>query len=658
MRIDYSPFGPLAGAGDERKQDPAAVPIKFDPNLAQAIAAIDELVSSHAPAVEIYDAVLAGAMLILDGDSGSLRFREMDNPDWTVAVAWHGSAGKGERWRHRAPLSAGLSGQVISTGEACALEDYQAAETGSQLAPAGTQAIIGVPIHEQKQVIGSLVVSSTTEGRRWTRRDWGMLAAYGLHIDGVVSVARASSTLQEALTDSLTGLANRRLLLERLQHEVVRADRGGEPVTVLFMDIDGFKAVNDSLGHHAGDQLLVGVAQRMRDCLRDGDVCARVGGDEFAVLLTGETEAEVVARRIIEAISKRFRIGTNELFVSASVGIVSGRDEAETLLRHADVAMYHAKRLGTTHFARFQPSMQAELVSRLELDGELRRAIEREEFVLHYQPLYDLRSGAIAWFEGLLRWQRPGRGLVGPLDFIPLAEATGIIVDIGQWVLDHGTLQLEEWWREAPIALSLNVSTRELRAPAYSETVRRAIDRSFPPSALILEVTEREPISEVRGVLETLNTIKALGVRIALDDFGTGYSTLLNLSNLPIDILKIAKPFLDLPARDQRKPHGLLAGIVGFGRHLGLTTVAEGIERPDQRTLVTELGCDLGQGFLLGRALNATAATALLVAERSGARPLSLRPKLAGPKSGERPARGPSHGARGGRRSRGAVDPS
>jgi diguanylate cyclase (GGDEF)-like protein len=658
MRIDYSPFGPPAEAAGERKQAPAAIPVRSDPVLAEAINVIQELVSRHAPAVEIYDAVLAGGLSLMDGDSGSLRFTEMDNPDWTVAVAWHGSAGKGERWRHRAPLSEGLSGRVISTGEPSALDDYQAAHTGSQLAPAGTQAIIGIPIREQKQVIGSLVVGTTAKGRHWTRRDSALLAAYGEQVNLVVAVARASSTLQEALTDSLTGLANRRLLLERLQHEVVRADRGGEPVTVLFMDIDGFKLVNDSLGHHAGDQLLVAVAQRLRGCVRDGDVCARVGGDEFAVLLTGATDPEMVARRIIESLSKRFPIGTNELFLSGSVGIASGRDEPETLLRHADVAMYHAKRAGTTHYARFEPSMQAALVSRLELDGEVRRAIERDELELHYQPLYDLRSGAIAWFEGLLRWRQPVRGLVAPLDFVPLAEASGIIVEIGRWVLEHGSRQLEDWWREAPIALSLNVSTRELRAPGYTEAVRQAIDRSFPPSALILEVTEREPISEVHGVLETLNAIKALGVRLALDDFGTGYSTLLNLSNLPIDILKIAKPFLDPPAREQRNPDGLLAGIVGFGRHLGLTTVAEGIERPDQRTLLAELGCDLGQGFLLGPPLDAAGASALLAAERAGARPLTSRPKLRGGPTGERPVRGASHAARGGRRSRGPVDPS
>jgi diguanylate cyclase (GGDEF)-like protein len=619
MPTDHSPPGPSTALAGEPKQAPAAVPAGTDVALVEAIMGIQELVSRHAPASEIYDAVVESALRLLGGDSGSLRFIEMDNPGWTVAVAWHGSAGEGERWRHRAPLSEGLSGRVISTGKPCALEDYQAARTGSQLAPAGTQAIIGVPIHEQKQVIGSLVVGSTIEGRHWTKRESELLAAYGEHVDVVVAVARAGSTLQEALTDSLTGLANRRLLLERLQHEVVRADRGGEPVTVLFMDIDGFKLVNDSLGHAAGDQLLVAIADRLRRCVRDGDVCARVGGDEFAVLLTRASDPEEVARRIIDGLSMRFQIGPDELFVSVSVGIARGRDQSETLLSQADVAMYHAKRAATTRYATFEPSMHAALVSRLQLDGELRRAIECGEFELHYQPLYELRSGAIAGFEGLIRWRHPTRGLVAPLEFIPLAESAGLIVEIGRWVLDRGSRQLEDWWREAPIALSLNVSTRELTAPGYAEAVRQAIDRAFPTSALILEVTERDPLEAVPGVLETLHEISALGVRLALDDFGTGYSTLLNLSNLPIDILKIAKPFLDMPARDHRHPNGLLAGIVGFGRHLGLTTVAEGIERPDQRALLAELGCDLGQGFLLGRPLDARAASALLADERAGA---------------------------------------
>ena len=261
---------------------------------------------------------------------------------------WRGtrSAGQGERWRHRAPITEGLSGRVIATGEPAVLEDYQAAQTGSQLAPEGTQAIIGVPIREQSRVVGSLVVSSTTAGRRWTQHERALLSTYAEHVGVVVAVARASSAMREALTDPLTGLANRRVLLDRLEHELVRGDRGGEPVTVLFMDLDGFKLVNDSLGHGVGDQLLVAVAERLRGAIREQDVCARLGGDEFAVLLVGAADPDAVARRIIEVVNRPFQIGKNEVFVSISVGIVGGRDEAETLLGHADVAMYHAKRSG------------------------------------------------------------------------------------------------------------------------------------------------------------------------------------------------------------------------------------------------------------------------------------------------------------------------
>ena len=592
-----------------------------DAALVKAIIGFQDLVSRRAAPAVIYQAVVDGALRLLNGDSSSLRFLDLEDPNWTVAVAWHGSSGEGERWRHRAPITEGLSGRVISTGKPLAIADYEAAQTGSQLAPAETQAIIGVPIREQNQVVGSLVVGSTIKGRHWTERESELLLEYGEHVSVAVALVRASNTLEQAFTDSLTGLANRRLLLDRLQHELAVADRGGEPVTLLFLDLDGFKLVNDSLGHSIGDRLLVAVAERLRGCVRDGDICSRVGGDEFAVLLVGRSHPEAVARRIIDAVQRGFEIASHEVFISVSVGIVSGRDDAETLLRHADVAMYHAKRAGTVHYARFEPSMQSARVSRLLLHTELRRAIERDEFELYYQPIYDLRSDTIAAFEALIRWQHPTRGLVAPLEFIPVAEEAGMILDIGHWVLGHACAQLAAWWQSTPVALSLNVSTSELRQGGYTDAVKAAIARAFPPSALILEVTEREPLEDVPGVLESLHAVKELGVRLALDDFGTGYSTLLNLSHLPIDILKIAKPFLDRSPSDQRNPHGLLAGVIGFGRHLGLTTVAEGIEHPAQRALLVELGCDLGQGFLFGRPLDTAAATRLLAAEQVPALP-------------------------------------
>jgi diguanylate cyclase (GGDEF)-like protein len=585
-----------------------------DRALVEAVLGVQSLVSRGAAATVIYQEVVDAALRLLRGDGGSLRFRDLDDPDWMVAVAWHTSAGEGERWRHRAPITEGLSGRVIATGEPAVLEDYQAAGTGSQLAPHGTQAIIGVPIREQNRLVGSLVVASTTAGRHWTEGERALLSAYADHVGVVLAIARAGAATREALTDALTGLANRRVLLDRLQHELVRGDRGGEPVTVLFMDLDGFKLVNDSLGHSVGDQLLVAVAERLRGAIRDHDVCARLGGDEFAVLLVGTADPDKVARRIIEVVNRPFQIGEDEVFVSISVGIVAGRDEAEVLLGHADVAMYHAKRLGAGSYVRFAPSMQAELVSRLTVRTGLRRAIERDEFELHYQPIFDLKSGKIAAFEGLVRWRHPDRGLVPPLDFIPIAEQTGMIKDIGCWVLEHGCRQLAAWRRLAPIALSLNVSTRELQQGDYAEVVRDAIRGAFPPSALILEITERQPLDEVPGVLETLRAVKALGVRVALDDFGTGYATLINLSRLPIDLLKIPRPFLDgiEDERHEHKPRGLLAGTIGLGRHLGITTIGEGIEHREQLDVLIALGCQLGQGYHLGRPLDAAASGQLL----------------------------------------------
>jgi EAL domain-containing protein (putative c-di-GMP-specific phosphodiesterase class I) len=338
-----------------------------------------------------------------------------------------------------------------------------------------------------------------------------------------------------------------------------------------------------------------------------------VGGDEFAVLLLGDSEPEVVAERIIEVLGTGFQIGPHEVFINVSIGIVSGSEDAETLLSQADVAMYHAKRDETIRHARFEPSMHAALVSRLKLETELRRALERDEFELHYQPIYNLRSGRLVAFEGLIRWRHPTRGLVAPIEFVPVAEQTGVIIELGRWVLREGAAQLSAWTRHAPVTVGVNAATRELAHAGYVDAVRDVLDGSFAPELLVIEITEREPLDGVPGVLETLHAVKRLGVRIALDDFGTGYSTLVNLSQLPIDIIKIAKPFVDRSDSDGDQAAGLLAGIVGLGRHLGLETVAEGIERPDQRALLAKLGCHLGQGYLLGRPVGAEAATQMLL---------------------------------------------
>jgi len=587
-----------------------------DAAFVDAVLGVQNLVSASAPPETIYQAVVDNAVRLLNADSSALRFVDRRDPSWTVAVAVSGSR-RSERWRQRAPITEGLSGRAIATGRPLTVNDLNPAKLQSQLAPPGLRAGIGVPIRERGRVVGSISIGTTSANRRFTEEDERLAAEYADHVGVVLTVARAEHAVEQAYTDTLTGLGNRPLLLDRLEHELVRADRAGRPVTVLFIDLDRFKLVNDSLGHMAGDQLLVAVADRLRGCIREGDVCARLGGDEFAILLGGAGAVpDAVADRIIEVLHRSFSIDGHEVFIGVSVGIATGREDADTLLRNADVAMYHAKRAGTGRRRRFKPQMHEALVSRLGLDSELRGAVERGEFELHYQPIYDLGSGRIAAFEALVRWRHPVRGLVPPIEFIPLAEETGMIVPIGQWVLEHACAQLAAWYQEGPLIVSVNAAMRELQQPDYAVTVERAIGGAFPPSALVIEVTESARLEDAPSALRTLHAVKELGIRTALDDFGTGYATLLNLSHLPVDVLKVAKPFVDAVGGTDRNPSGLLAGILGLGRHLGLTTVAEGIERPDQRMLLVELGCDLGQGYLLSRPLDAAGADELLAGER------------------------------------------
>jgi diguanylate cyclase (GGDEF)-like protein/PAS domain S-box-containing protein len=423
-------------------------------------------------------------------------------------------------------------------------------------------------------------------------------------------------TLEEQLEhrafhDPLTNLANRALFQDRVEHAMARQARRPEPIAVLYIDLDGFKNVNDSLGHAAGDELLAAAADRLLLCVRDIDTAARLGGDEFAVLLEDlrdESSAARVAERILGQIRLPFTVREQEVRLDASIGIAVHHGDVEgteDLLRNADIAMYMAKGAGKGRYEIFEPSMHLAAVERLDLEAALRRAVERQEFLLHYQPIVELDSARIIGLEALVRWVHPERGMVSPADFIPLAEETGLIVPIGRWVLQEACRAAAAWQGEydthPPLGMSVNLSARQLQHAGVVDDVRQSLEAAgIDASTLTLEITETALVQDTEVTIARLCQLKALGVRLAVDDFGTGYSSLAYLQRFPVDVLKIDRSFIDGIDRDAVNP-ALVRAIVELGRTLELETVAEGIERNDQLDQFRELQCQHGQGFFFAR---------------------------------------------------------
>jgi diguanylate cyclase (GGDEF)-like protein/PAS domain S-box-containing protein len=437
--------------------------------------------------------------------------------------------------------------------------------------------------------------------------------------------------VHEAYHDALTQLANRALFRERVA-EALRKRGPDDDVTVLFLDLDGFKEVNDSLGHLAGDQLLVQVADRLRLSVRDGDVVARFGGDEFAVLIEAAqaqyspdgiaADAERVARRIVEVLAQPFSSDTRDIHVQASIGLASasrlgepGGDGAEQLMRNADLAMYKAKSAGGGHFAAYHPDMLAGLVARLELEADLRVALERGQLHLHYQPTVDLATSDVIGFEALARWQHPERGMIPPAEFIPIAEATGLIIPLGRWVLSEACRRAVEWGRESgrPVKMAVNVSVRQFDRADLVEVVGGILaETGMPADQLCLEMTESVLMTDTDDNLEQLVRLKALGVTLAIDDFGTGYSSLAYLRRFPVDTLKIDRSFVErLGALTDDT--ALADTIVQLGKSLGMATVAEGIEEFGQLTALREMGCQFAQGYYFSRPVPADEAARLFL---------------------------------------------
>jgi diguanylate cyclase (GGDEF)-like protein len=578
---------------------------------------IQRSISARAPIHDVLKAIVAGAYELLGDEVVGLRLVDAEDPRFMVMVESMGLDEDLASRLERNRVGEGAGGRAIVEDQLVVIENYETAPgTIKALAGKSLKSAMAAPVHEDGRAVGSLVVATYAD-RHYSESEQEMLVAFADHASLALVDARTVAAMEhQAFHDSLTGLPNRALLLDRLDHALRRARREvGAGVAVLFIDLDRFKVVNDSLGHTAGDELLAAAARRIAACVRDVDTAARLGGDEFAIILEDSEDnvgPEVIVERVLEALRAPFEVAGHTMIVGATIGVAvsrNGAEDAMEMLRNADLAMYRAKAAGGGTRAVFEPSMHAEVMRRMSIEGELDQAISGRQFVLHYQPIVDLHTEAVTGVEALLRWHHPQRGLVAPADFIPLAEETGQIVAIGRWVVDEAARMAEHWQQlrppGAPLNVSLNLSPRQLQAAELVDDFRAAIDRHHvDPGLLVVELTESILLLDTEATLEKLTELKALGLRLAIDDFGTGYSSLGYLRRFPIDVLKVDRSFVDGISRSG-EASALAAAVVDIGRTLHLDTVAEGIESAEQLAGLREMRCKLGQGFLFARPMPA-----------------------------------------------------
>jgi diguanylate cyclase (GGDEF)-like protein/PAS domain S-box-containing protein len=419
--------------------------------------------------------------------------------------------------------------------------------------------------------------------------------------------------------DALTGLPNRFHLQGRLEQALATARRDHRPLAVIFLDLDRFKIVNDTLGHHVGDQLLIAVAHRLRASVRSSDIVARLGGDEFVLVLTDAeaSAAHQLAEKILRSLANTYHVGAHVLHSTPSLGIAmfpADGDSVETLMKNADTAMYHAKSAGRNNVQFFTAAMNEEASARLTFENSLRQAVEHGEFELHFQPQIELESGRLVGVEALVRWRHPQQGLISPLEFIPLAEETGLIVPLGEWVLDRALRQLAAW-RDSGIdglRMAVNLSAHQLRNPAFASSVAEALEiHRIPPERLELEITESAAMDDPQATIEQLGRLRRMGIDLAIDDFGTGYSSLAYLKLLPIRRLKLDRSFV-MDIEHDANDAAICSATIALAHSLGLGVVAEGVETEAQRDYLARLDCDIVQGYLFSRPLPAREAEAYL----------------------------------------------
>ncbi len=444
-------------------------------------------------------------------------------------------------------------------------------------------------------------------------------------LSDISELKAAEEELQhQALYDGLTDLPNRALLIDHLTMAINRRRRHpGYRFTLLYLDIDRFRNVNESLGYQAGDNLLQSFAQRLKSCLRDFDTLCRIGNDEFAILLEDidvSASALAIADRIHELLYDPFLMGDQEIFVRVSIGVVLNAETYEwpdNVIRDADAAMYNAKKQGKTRYEIFDRRLHERALQNLQLEMDLRRALTRNEFELYYQPIVSMETGDLIGFEALIRWRHPSHGVIYPDTFIPLAEETGIIIPLGRWILNEACRQMVEWQMENPdcprLFVSVNISVKQFSHEALLREVKTALEETgFSPELLKLEITESMLLTDAGAAMETLLRLKKLGIQIVIDDFGTGYSSLSYLQQLPVDTLKVDRRFV-MPIQQTATPdREIVEAIISLAHRLGMNVIAEGVETVDQRTVLSGMKCQLAQGFLFARPLNKADAEAFI----------------------------------------------
>ncbi len=475
----------------------------------------------------------------------------------------------------------------------------------------GVAALLVAPFRQGNKVRGVITHEYQGGTREWSRDE----ASFASSLADFVSLAITANDRREAEDklremanyDRLTGLPNRSLFMDRTAQALAKARRSHQRVALLFVDLDRFKSINDSLGHHAGDLVLRAIAKRILACVRASDTVARLGGDEFTVVLENCQDAEFVTiacERILKAVVEPISLGQTEINLTCSIGVslypADGAD-ADLLLQNADSAMYKAKERGRNNYQFFTQDMHVRAMLHLSRENALRKALQRTEMVLHYQPQFDVRSGGINGLEALVRWQDPELGMIWPNEFIPLAEETGLIVPLGQWVLEEACRQAKQWHAAAngrPFHIAVNLSVRQFGMKNLVDVVRAALqDSGLPPSALQLEITESLIMQDVEANIGVLEQLKDLGVRIALDDFGTGHSSLLYLKRLPVDVLKIDREFVEVIHKSQYDA-AIAHSIIALGESLKLQVIAEGVENVGQMQTLKAQGCHIMQGYL------------------------------------------------------------